>query len=423
MNYNAGDTAWMLVATAMVLFMTPGLAIFYGGMVRSKNVLGMLAQNFIVMGTTTIAWLLVVYSLTFSGTGKWIGDLHQVGFLHITEMPTGFNLSFPPIVFAAFQLMFAMITPALITGAIADRMKFGSWIVFSTAWLILVYAPIAHWVFSPSGWLFKLGVQDFAGGTVVEANAGASAIAVAIVLGARKGWPRESMRPHNVPFVLLGAGILWFGWFGFNAGSALAANETAAFAFVNTNIAGAAGLLGWMGWERFRNGHPTTLGAASGAIAGLVAITPSCGFISPLASAAVGLAAGIVCASAIALKHRVGIDDSLDVFGVHLVAGVIGMLFIGLVSVNSFNSAAARGLFTGGGTTLLMHQLIAVVAVITYAFLVTLLIARAIHKTIGLRTTSDDESRGLDLSQHAETAYDMTTYGDGARFSSGIFKN
>lgn len=423
MNFNSGDTAWMLVATAMVLFMTPGLAIFYSGMIRGKNVLGMLAQNFIVMGTTTIVWLFVAYSLAFSGTGKWIGDLHQVGFRNITEMPTGIALTFPPIVFAAFQMMFAMITPALITGAIADRMKFSSWIVFSIAWLIVVYAPIAHWVFSPSGWLYKLGVEDFAGGTVVEANAGASAIAIAIVLGARKGWPRESMRPHSVPFVLLGAGILWFGWFGFNAGSALAANETSAFAFVNTNIAGAAGLLGWMGWERYKNGHPTTLGAASGAIAGLVAITPSCGFISPMASALVGVAAGIVCASAITIKHRVNIDDSLDVFGVHLVAGVLGTLFIGFVSINSFNHSATKGLLNGGGVALLEHQLIAVIAVIAYAFIATFLLAHLIKRTIGLRVTPDDESRGLDLSQHMETAYDMTTYGEGARFSSGIFKS
>ena len=423
MNFNTGDTAWIIVAAAMVLLMTPGLAFFYGGMVRGKNVLGMLAQNFVTMGVVSVLWITGVYSLAFSGKGKWIGDLHQFGLNHIWQQATGFEaLTIPPLVFCAFQLMFAIITPALITGGTADRLKFGSWTLFSAIWLVVVYAPVAHWVFSPSGWLFKLGALDFAGGTVVHANAGAAALAVILVIGKRKGWPKERMRPHNVPFVLLGTGLLWFGWFGFNAGSALGANTLSAFAFVNSNTATGAALLAWMVTEKIRDGHATTLGAASGAVAGLVAITPACGFVSPMGSILIGIAAGVVCALAVGLKNKFGYDDALDVVGVHLVGGILGALSIGLLATKMTNSAGSNGVFYKGGWTLMGHQAVAVLAVVAYSFIVTYILAQILDKTIGLRVSEDDESVGLDLSQHAETAYETTSYSDGSRFTSNFAK-
>jgi len=423
MNFNTGDTAWILVASAMVLLMTPGLAFFYGGMVRGKNVLAMLAQNYVTMGIVSVLWITGVYSLAFSGKGKWIGDLHQFGLNHIWQQATGFeSLTIPPLVFCAFQLMFAIITPALITGGTADRLKFGAWSLFCGIWLIVVYAPVAHWVFSPSGWLFKLGALDFAGGTVVHANAGAAALAVILVIGKRKGWPKERMRPHNVPFVLLGAGLLWFGWFGFNAGSALSANTVSAFAFINTNTATGAALLAWMVVEKLRDGHATTLGAASGAVAGLVAITPACGFVSPMGSIAVGIAAGVICSLAVGLKHKFGFDDALDVVGVHLVGGVLGALLIGLFATKMTNSAGANGFFYNGGWTLLGHQALAVLAVVAYSFTATYILATILHKTIGLRVSEDAEQSGLDLSEHAETAYENASYSDGSRFLSNLTK-
>ena len=419
MNFNAGDTAWILVASALVLLMTPGLAFFYGGMVRGKNVLGMLAQNYVTMGVVSVLWILGVYSLAFSGTGKYIGNFHQFGLNHIWQQATGFeSLTIPPLVFCAFQLMFAIITPALITGGTADRLKFGAWTLFCGLWLVIVYAPVAHWVFSPSGWLSKLGAEDFAGGTVVHANAGAAALAVILVIGKRRGWPKERMRPHNVPFVLLGAGLLWFGWFGFNAGSALAANTLSAYAFVNTNTATGAALLGWMIVERLRDGHATTLGAASGAVAGLVAITPACGFVSPMGSVAIGFAAGIICALAVGLKHVFKFDDALDVVGVHLVGGVLGALLIGLFGTKMVNGA--NGAFYKGGWTLMGHQAIAVLAVVAYSFIVTYILAQILDKTMGLRVSVEEEVAGLDLSQHAETAYETASYSDGNRFSSSL---
>jgi Amt family ammonium transporter len=421
MNFNTGDTAWILVASAMVLLMTPGLAFFYGGMVRGKNVLGMLAQNYVTMGIVSVLWITGVYSLAFSGTGKWIGDFHQFGLNHIWQQATGFeSLTIPPLVFCAFQLMFAIITPALITGGTADRLKFGAWSLFCGLWLVIVYAPVAHWVFSPSGWLFKLGALDFAGGTVVHANAGAAALAVILVIGKRKGWPKERMRPHNVPFVLLGAGLLWFGWFGFNAGSALSANTTSAFAFINTNTATGAALLAWIIVEKIRDGHATTLGAASGAVAGLVAITPACGFVSPMGSIAIGFAAGVICALAVGLKNKFGFDDALDVVGVHLVGGVLGALLIGFFATKMTNSAGANGLFYKGGWTLLGHQAVAVLAVVAYSFIVTYILAQILNQTIGLRVSEDAEQAGLDLSQHAETAYENSSYSDGSRFLSNF---
>jgi Amt family ammonium transporter len=407
MNFNTGDTAWIIVAAALVLLMTPGLAFFYGGMVRSKNVLGMLAQNYVTMGVVSVLWITGVYSLAFSGKGKWIGDLHQFGLNHIWQQATGFeSLTIPPLVFCAFQLMFAIITPALITGGTADRIKFGAWTLFAGLWLVLVYAPVAHWVFSPSGWLFKLGALDFAGGTVVHANAGAAALALVFVIGKRKGWPSQRFRPHNVPFVLLGAGLLWFGWFGFNAGSALAANTLSAYAFVNTNTATGAALLGWLLVEKFRDGHATTLGAASGAVAGLVAITPACGFVSPMGSIAIGFAAGIVCALAVGLKNKFKFDDALDVVGVHLVGGILGALLIGFFGTKMTNSAGANGVFYNGGWTLLGHQAVAVIAVVAYSFIVTFILGKILDKTIGLRINEEDEFNGMDLSLHGETAYE-----------------
>ncbi len=421
MTFNTGDTAWIIVAAALVLFMTPGLAFFYGGMVRGKNVLGMLAQNFVTMGIVSVLWITGVYSLAFSGTSKWIGNFHQFGLNHIWQQATGFEaLTIPPLVFCAFQLMFAIITPALITGGSADRVKFGAWSIFTAIWLFIVYAPVAHWVFSPSGWLFKLGALDFAGGTVVHANAGAAALALVLVIGKRRGWPKERMRPHNLPFVLLGAGILWFGWFGFNAGSALGANTLSAYAFINTNTATGAAMLGWLLTEKLRDGHATTLGAASGAVAGLVAITPACGFVSPMGSIAIGFVAGVVCALATVLKNIFKFDDALDVVGVHLVGGVIGALLIGLFATKMTNSAGSNGLLYGGGWTLLGHQTIAVGAVVLYSFIVTYILAFVLEKTIGLRVSDEDELKGLDLTQHAETAYESAAYSDGARFTSAF---
>ncbi len=331
---NTGDTAWVLASAALVLIMTPGLAFFYGGMVRAKNVLTMLMQNFICIGIVSVLWVVVQFSLAFGKGSGIIGDLHYAGLGHMianTQLPGYTTLTIPPMVFSMFQLMFAVITPALFTGAIADRMKFAPFCALVTLWSLVVYAPIAHWVFSPEGWLFKRGAEDFAGGTVVHANAGAAGLALAIYLGKRKGWRKDPMRPHNLPFVLLGCALLWFGWFGFNAGSALGANGLAGIAFVNTNTATAAAMLGWLVAEKIRDGHPTTLGAASGAVAGLVAITPAAGFVSPVGSIILGLIAGAVCCYATGMKFKFGFDDALDVVGVHLVGGVAGALLIGLL--------------------------------------------------------------------------------------------
>jgi len=422
MHFDTGDTAWILVASALVLLMTPGLAFFYGGMVRGKNVLGMLAQNYVTMGIVSVLWITGVYSLAFSGKGKWIGDFHQFGLNHIWQQATGFEaLTIPPLVFCAFQLMFAIITPALITGGTADRLKFGAWSLFAGIWLVIVYAPIAHWVFSPSGWLFKLGAEDFAGGTVVHANAGAAALALILVIGKRKGWPKERMRPHNVPYVLLGAGLLWFGWFGFNAGSDLGSNTGSAYAFVNTKTATGAALLAWVVTEKIRDGHANTLGAASGAVAGLVAITPACGFVSPMGSIVIGLAAGVICALATGLKHVFKFDDALDVVGVHLVGGILGALLIGFFGTHMVNGANV--FFYKGVLSLLVKQAAAVGATVAYSFIVTYILALILHKTIGLRVSEEDEYKGLDLSQHAETAYETASFSDGSRFVSSSLGN
>jgi Amt family ammonium transporter len=420
---DTGATAWVLASAALVLLMTPGLAFFYGGMVRAKSVLGMLMQNFVTIGIVSVVWVLVSFSLAFGKGNGFVGDFHQVGLQHINEVLPGYEGALaqviPPMVFVVFQLMFAVITPALITGSTADRWRFAAFVPFIVLWSILVYGPVAHWVFSPEGWLFKRGALDFAGGTVVHINAGVAGIAMAIFLGRRRGWPKDNMRPHNVPFVLLGAGLLWFGWFGFNAGSALAANNLAGYAFVNTNTATAAALLAWIVVEKLRDGKPTTLGAASGAVAGLVAITPCAGFVSPLGSILVGALAGAICALAVSIKGKVRVDDSLDVGAVHLVGGIIGSLCVGLLATKDTNSAIVdEGLFYGGGGKLLGNQIIAVGSVIGYTFVVTLLIAFVINLFVKHRMDAEDEVAGMDLSQHGETAYEYSTLAGGSGGSS-----
>jgi len=411
-DLDTGNTAWVLASAALVLLTTPGLAFFYGGMVRSKNVLGMLMQNYVAIGIVSVLWVLVAYSLAFgeNGFGGFAGDLHQFGLGHMGEQVAGYQgplaQTIPPLVFVAFQLMFAVITPALITGASADRLKFGAYCVFIGVWLILVYAPIAHWVFSPEGWLFQKGAEDFAGGTVVHANAGAAGLALAIVLGKRLGWKKDPMRPHNLPFTLLGAGLLWFGWFGFNAGSALGANNLAGYAFVNTNTATAAAMLGWIIVEKFRDGHSTTLGAASGAVAGLVAITPAAGFVSPMGAIALGFIAGALCSLAVLLKYKLGYDDALDVVGVHLVGGVAGALLIGFLGSDA-TGIGIDGVFYGGGWHLMRLQATAVGAAVGYSFVATFIIAKVIDLIMGLRLTKDEEQEGMDTVLHAETAYDF----------------
>ncbi|HVF74853.1 MAG TPA: ammonium transporter [Acidimicrobiales bacterium] len=414
MEPDTGNTAWVLISASLVLFMTPGLAFFYGGMVRAKNVLGMLMQNFFSMGLVSVLWALVVFSLAFGDGGSFIGNFDFVGLKGIGDIDVqlpgyvdNLALTIPPIVFVAYQMMFAIITPALITGATADRMKFAAWVAFLGLWLVLVYAPVAHWVFSPTGWLFQRGALDFAGGTVVHINAGIAALVLCIVLGKRKGWPREGMPPHNLPWTLLGTGILWFGWFGFNAGSALGANNLAGQALLNTHLAAAMGMLAWLVVEKVKDGHATTLGAASGAVAGLVAITPCAGFVGGLAPLAIGGAAGVICYLAIQLKFKLGYDDSLDVVGVHLVGGIVGSIMLGLFADTKVNSGGFDSVFFGGSTDLLVDQLVAVGATIVFSGIVTLIIAKAIDLVIGLRVDDDAEDVGLDQSQHAEGAYNL----------------
>ena len=412
---NSGDTAWVLASGALVLFMTPGLAIFYGGMVRAKSALNMMMMSFAAIGITTIIWVLYGYSLAFgTSNGGLIGSLDHLGLASTLDQVTGpEGHQIPVLAFAMFQLTFAIITVALLSGAIADRAKFGSWVLFVAVWITLVYLPVAHWAFASQGgtggWIIdKLHALDFAGGTVVEINSGAAALALAIVLGKRDGFKRDPMRPHNMPLVLLAAGMLWFGWFGFNAGSALSAGSLAATAMINTQIATAAAAMTWIAYEKKRDGKATTLGVASGAIAGAVAITPACGFVNPLGALILGLIAGVASAWAVTRKYKFGYDDSLDVVGVHGVGGILGMLAIGLIATVTANEAGANGLFFHGGTTQLNRQLIAIVAVALFSFAATWLIATLIQKTIGFRVYRDDELTGLDTTFHAESAYDIT---------------
>lgn len=409
---DSGDTAWIIVCTALVLLMTPGLAFFYAGLVRSKHALGMIMQSFVTIAIVSVTWVLVGYSLAFDSDagGGLIGGLHLAGLTHAEVAVPGLPLTVPPLAFVAFQLMFAIITAALISGASADRMRFGAFVSFIAIWSVVVYAPLAHWAFSPGGWLYKAGLLDFAGGTVVEICAGASALALALVIGPRRGWPREMMAPHNLPLAMLGAGLLWFGWIGFNAGSALSAGNLAASAALATHMSGVGGMIGWLVLEKLRTKKATTLGAASGAVAGLVAITPAAGFLSPLPALLLGMIAGVVSLFAIRLKFRFKYDDSLDVVAVHYVGGVIGTLFVGLFAAAAVNPAVKdQGLLLGGGLTQLGRQGVGVLAATAFAFTATYAIAWVLRATIGLRVTPDEEFEGLDSSQHAETAYELTT--------------
>jgi ammonium transporter, Amt family len=406
-----GNTAWMLAATALVLFMTPGLALFYGGMVRGKNVLGMLMQNIFAMGLLAVVWAAVAFSLAFgdAGNGGFIGNfdyawLRDVG-PALTDQEFLSFLTIPFILFCAYQMTFAIITPALITGATADRLKFGAYAVFIGVWLVLVYGPIAHMVFA-GGWLADMGALDFAGGAVVHMNAGAAALALVLLVGRRKGYPDTPMQPHNLPLTVLGTGILWFGWAGFNAGSALAADGIAGQAIMNTFLAASAAMLGWLVVERLKEGHATTLGGASGAVAGLVAITPCAGFVGGMAPVYIGLIAGAVCYLALGLKRSFGFDDSLDVVAVHLVGGLVGSLLLGFFADAAINPAVTNeGVFLGGGGSLLWDQIVASAVTLAYSFAVSLAIGLAIDATIGLRVDDAAEDEGLDLSQHAEVAY------------------
>ena len=423
---SAGDTAWVLTSAALVLLMTPGLAFFYGGMVRAKSVLNMLMMSFVTIGIVSILWVLYGFSVAFGddGNGFW-GGLDLVGLSDAVDQlaVNGGVYPIPMLAFAMFQLMFAIITPALISGAIADRAKFVAWGVFVALWVTVVYFPVAHWVFdfgdaelggSGDGWLAGIGVLDFAGGTAVHINAGAAGLALAIVLGKRAGWRKDPMRPHNLPFVMLGAGLLWFGWFGFNAGSALGATQLAAVAFTNTMVATAAGLIGWILAERVRDGHPTSLGAASGAVAGLVAITPACAFLEPWAAIVLGLLAGAICALAVGLKWRLGFDDSLDVVGVHLFGGLVGCLFLGFFATTNVNELGREGLFYGGGLSLLADQATGAFSVLAYSLVISLILGYAIKATIGFRVPQEVEATGIDLDQHAESGYEFSTLGGGA---------
>ena len=408
---NSGDTAWMLISTGLVTLMIPGLALFYGGMVRVKSVLNMMMMSFGALAIVFVLWIIVGFSIVFGdsiGGNGIVGDPTQFLFLNGLDNPDAAIGTIPAAVFIAFQGIFAAITVALISGSIADRAKFGSWIAFAAIWSVVVYFPVAHWVFAfddfvakTGGWIANdLGALDFAGGTAVHINAGAAGLALAIIIGKRVGWRKEAMRPHSLPLVMLGAALLWFGWFGFNAGSAVASNGTAGLALLNTIGATVAALLAWLLVEKIRDGHATSLGAASGVVAGLVAITPACAAVNASGALIIGALAGILCALSVGLKFKFGIDDSLDVVAVHLVGGIVGTVMIGFVGVDV-------GLFNGGGSDQLIKQIIGAAAVLGYSFIATLIIGYALDKTIGLRVSKEVEVEGIDLKLHAESAYEM----------------
>jgi Amt family ammonium transporter len=402
---SAGDTAWVLASAALVMFMTPGLALFYGGLVRAKNVLGTIMQSFIALGVVSILWVALGYTLAFGpDVGGLIGGLDFLGFRGVGQAPsTEYGTTVPHAAFAMYQMMFAVITPALITGAVAERMRFSAYVLFLAMWSILVYAPLAHWVWG-GGWLGDLGALDFAGGTVVHISAGAAALAAIVHTGPRRGYGREAFVPHNVPMVITGAAILWFGWFGFNAGSALGANGSAASAFAATHVAAAAAVIGWLIPETAKHGKPTTVGAATGAVAGLVAVTPAAGFVEPWGAILIGLAAGVVCFVAVDLKPRLGYDDSLDVVGVHLVGGIVGALLTGVLASAAVSDAT-------GGVSQLGKQAVGVVATVGLSFLVTMAILKVVDVLLGVRLSEDEEATGLDLSQHAEVGYTLAERG------------
>jgi ammonium transporter, Amt family len=429
MTIDTGITAWLLASAALVLLMTPGLALFYGGMVRSKSVLNMMMMSFGALASIAVIWVLWGYSFAFGddvGLGL-LGDPTQyLGLKDLMGATTEVSFNdqtgtYPVMAFVAFQAVFAIITVALISGAIADRAKFSTWMIFTVIWATLVYFPVAHWVFDFSagehvgGWIANtLKAIDFAGGTAVHINAGAAGLALAIILGKRLGWKRDPMRPHNLTLVMLGAGLLWFGWFGFNAGSAIAAGTTAATVWVNTMVATGAASLGWLITERIRDGHATSLGAASGIVAGLVAITPACSSVSPVGAIIVGALAGVICALAVGLKYKLGYDDSLDVVGVHLFGGLWGTLAVGFFATEAA-PAGVSGLFYGGGFDQLWRQAVGAFSVLAFSLIMTLLIGLLLHKTIGFRVSAEQEMAGVDESEHAETGYDLGTFGAGAR--------
>ena len=403
---SSGDTTWMLISTALVMLMTPGLALFYGGMVRRKNVLGTIMQSFIALGVITVQWVLFGYSLAFGpDIGHFIGSLRWFGLNGVGLSPNpDYAPTIPHQTFMMFQMMFAVITPALITGAFAERFKFKTYLVFILLWTTLVYDPLAHWVWGAGGWIKNLGALDFAGGLVVHVSSGVAALAAAILIGKRRGYGQEPMPPHNMTMTLIGAALLWFGWFGFNAGSAVASGALATSAFVATHVSAASAALSWMFAEWLTRRKPTVLGAASGAVAGLVAITPASGFVSPLASLIIGAIGGVVCFAGIRLKEKFGYDDSLDTVGVHGVGGTWGAIATGLFASKLVNAAGSNGLFYGN-FSLLPVQLLALVTAIAYAFLMTWLLLKILNRTMGLRVFGDDEMDGLDLSQHGESGY------------------
>ena len=403
---DTGDTAWVLASAAMVMLMTPGLGLFYAGMVRRKNVLGTILQSFVMVGIIGVLWVLYGYSLAF-GKDHWgiIGSLDWIGLRNVGLTPNpDYAPTIPHQAFMIYQAMFAIITPALVTGAFAERMKFKAFLIFSILWATVIYCPIAHWVWAPGGWLRELGAFDFAGGIVVHISSGIAALCCALVLGHRKGYMRDEFTPHNLTMTLVGTGLLWFGWFGFNAGSALAANGTAVGAFVATNTAGAAAACTWLFVEWWHRGKPTALGAASGAVAGLAAVTPASGYIGPMAAMAIGVIVGALCYFAIMLKSKFSYDDSLDVFGVHGVGGIWGVVAVGLFASTAVNASVKNGLFYGS-SALLVHQLIAIVAVGAYSFIATFILLKLTGVITPLRVEKDDEEVGLDLSQHGEAGY------------------
>ena len=419
---NTGDTAWMLMAAAMVLLMIPGLAFFYGGMVRVKSVLNMMMMIMGALFIVGILWMLYGYSMAFGASYGQAGLLGNVTEYFGLEglMADDPEASVPAMIFVAFQAMFACLTVGLIAGAIADRTKFSAWLVFAAIWATLVYFPVAHWVFNldpeNGGWIAKLGVIDFAGGTAVHINAGIAALALVILIGARLGWPRTPMKPHNLTLVMIGAALLWFGWFGFNAGSQVAADNTSAVVFLNPFVATCAAGLGWLVTEKIRDGHATSLGAASGIVAGLVAITPACSAVSPLGASIIGLIAGVLCALAVGLKYKLKYDDSLDVVGVHLVGGLVGTLLIGFLATEAA-PAGVNGLLYGGGADQLGKQAIGAFAVLFYSLILTFIIGYLIKVTMGFRVSEEVEISGVDLEEHAESAYELGDSGGGGVFA------
>lgn len=403
---NAGDTAFVLMSAALVMLMTPGLALFYGGMVRNKNVLGTIMHSFIILGIITLEWVLWGYSMAFGPDhGGIVGGLDWFGLKGVGMEPSPeYGSTIPHLAFMIFQCMFAVITPALITGAFAERLKFSAFLLFTILWATLVYNPLAHWVWGVGGWMGGMGALDFAGGTVVHISSGISALAAAILVGRRRGYGSTAYIPHNLPMTITGAALLWFGWFGFNAGSALASNGLAASAFVVTHVASAAAAISWILVEKLHRGNPTTLGAASGAVAGLVAITPASGFVGPLSAIVIGALAGLFCYGGVILKSKLGYDDSLDVVGIHGIGGTWGALATGLFASTAVNPDGANGLFFGHPAQLWL-QFVSVVATMVFAFVMTLIILKIVDALVGLRVTEEEEERGLDISLHNEAGY------------------